>query len=371
MLQTAGIFFGLSQIALTVIMLVRTKKCRLAETLFTLLLLCVASDMLLQLGHSRLPLTINILLSFMQTATAGMFWLFCYALFDDHFHLKRWQLSLVFTLSLLPFFVAIYSVFGSAKPSQLAISLLIDIPQLVELVLIFHGLSIIARFRKNDLVPLRRRFGNSLILFTGLFISLVISTRYVFSVSSPWMIDTQYILLGLFLLYLNVQLFQWQPVQLFGASATEERAAQPVPPVSVADTPKESDQSDQLNAENAKMLIRQLKQLMEKDKIYQKTGLTINDLAKEMQMPEYRLRLLINGQLGYRNFSDFVGRYRIEEAARRLADPTEKRLPVLSIALGVGYRSLSSFNKSFKETHQLTPTEYRRQRLLEMPRSSS
>ena len=63
--------------------------------------------------------------------------------------------------------------------------------------------------------------------------------------------------------------------------------------------------------------------------------------------------------LGYRNFSDFLNRYRIEEATRRLCDPAEAGLPVLTIAMDAGFRSLAPFNRSFKERYQVTPSAYR------------
>jgi AraC-like DNA-binding protein len=63
--------------------------------------------------------------------------------------------------------------------------------------------------------------------------------------------------------------------------------------------------------------------------------------------------------LHYRNFNQFLNQYRIEEAARRLQDPHEQHIPISSIALDVGYASLSSFNKAFKDTYQVTPSVYR------------
>jgi AraC-like DNA-binding protein len=67
--------------------------------------------------------------------------------------------------------------------------------------------------------------------------------------------------------------------------------------------------------------------------------------------------------MGYRNFSDFLNSYRIREATGRLADPEQKQLPVLTIAMDAGFRSLSSFNKAFKDTHGVTPTAWRKQAL--------
>lgn len=75
-------------------------------------------------------------------------------------------------------------------------------------------------------------------------------------------------------------------------------------------------------------------------------------------MTEHKLRRLINKELGYRNFNQYLNRYRIDEASKRLI--SEADLPILTIALDVGFNSLSSFNKAFKEKHQQTPTEFRR-----------
>ena len=57
--------------------------------------------------------------------------------------------------------------------------------------------------------------------------------------------------------------------------------------------------------------------------------------------------------------NQYLNQYRIAEAARRLQDPAEINLPISTIALDVGYASLSSFNKAFKEVHGVTPSIYR------------
>ena len=83
-----------------------------------------------------------------------------------------------------------------------------------------------------------------------------------------------------------------------------------------------------------------------------------------MGLPEYRLRRLINGQLGHRNFAVFVNAYRVEAAARRLADPAEARKTIGEIAFDLGFTSLNPFNRAFKEIVGLTPTEWRRGQML-------
>ena len=95
---------------------------------------------------------------------------------------------------------------------------------------------------------------------------------------------------------------------------------------------------------------------MEEGKLYTQTGLTISDLADNLSIQEYRLRRIINQQLNYRNFNQFLNNYRIEDACSRLK---ETNTPVSTIALDVGYASLSVFNKAFRERYALTPTEFR------------
>ncbi|MFM1895266.1 MAG: hypothetical protein RLZZ385_340 [Pseudomonadota bacterium] len=102
--------------------------------------------------------------------------------------------------------------------------------------------------------------------------------------------------------------------------------------------------------------IERIQVLMEKERLYATPGFTISDLAQAMSMQEYRLRRLINQGLKYRNFNQFLNHYRIEEASRRLQQSTA---PVSTIALDIGYGSLSSFNAAFKARFDMTPTEYR------------
>lgn len=89
------------------------------------------------------------------------------------------------------------------------------------------------------------------------------------------------------------------------------------------------------------------------------TGLTIGGFAARIDIPEHRLRRLINQGLGYRNFAAFLNDHRIEEAKRRLADPGHAREQILSHAFALGYNSLAPFNRAFKERVGLSPTEYR------------
>ncbi len=94
--------------------------------------------------------------------------------------------------------------------------------------------------------------------------------------------------------------------------------------------------------------------------LYREAGLTISMLAKKLNMPEYRLRAFIHKQLGFRNFNAMLHQYRIEDASTALSDKANLNLPVLTIALSVGYQSITPFNNAFREIKGVTPSEYRK-----------
>jgi len=107
-------------------------------------------------------------------------------------------------------------------------------------------------------------------------------------------------------------------------------------------------------------LIDALMRLMADERIYRHDNISIGTLATKLGIPEYKLRRLINQRLGYRNFNVFLNNHRIEEAKAALADPTQAEVPVLTIAMDAGFQSLGPFNRAFKQTTGVTPTEYRR-----------
>jgi len=94
--------------------------------------------------------------------------------------------------------------------------------------------------------------------------------------------------------------------------------------------------------------------------LYREAGLTISMLAKKLNMPEYRLRAFIHKQLGFRNFNAMLHKYRIEDASEALSDQENLSVPVLTIALSVGYQSITPFNNAFREIKGVTPSEYRK-----------
>ncbi len=99
--------------------------------------------------------------------------------------------------------------------------------------------------------------------------------------------------------------------------------------------------------------------LLETERVWEQESLSLKGLAGRVSLPEYRLRKLIHAELGDRNFNALLHRYRIAEACRQLSDPALARTPILTIALSVGYASVGTFNRGFREILGVAPSEWR------------
>ena len=102
---------------------------------------------------------------------------------------------------------------------------------------------------------------------------------------------------------------------------------------------------------------------MEQEHVYRDMELTIRSLAEQLGIAEHRLRRVINKQLEYRNFNDFLNHYRLAEICARLADPGQAHTPILTIAMDAGYKSMTTFNRAFRTLYGQTPTDFRQKHL--------
>jgi len=101
---------------------------------------------------------------------------------------------------------------------------------------------------------------------------------------------------------------------------------------------------------------------MDKDKLYQETELTLQDLADKIQYPSYLVSQAINEGLN-KNFYDLINGYRVEEAKRLLLDPKNSNYTILSVGFEAGFNSKTTFNTVFKKFTGQTPTDYRAKKI--------
>jgi AraC-like DNA-binding protein len=98
--------------------------------------------------------------------------------------------------------------------------------------------------------------------------------------------------------------------------------------------------------------------LMENERLYQETELTLQELSDKLQSPPHLVSQALN-EVMQKSFYDLVNSYRVEEAKRLLVDPKNLNYTILSVGFEAGFNSKTTFNTVFKKFTGLTPTEYK------------
>lgn len=214
------------------------------------------------------------------------------------------------------------------------------------LLFIGHAILIALSERGDDLIEKRRRLRVGFVIVVGVlaFIVIVLEMLYGFRRAGPDIALAQALAILIATTAMGVALLQSDPDLLFDP-------ARPQPAPTPSFSPSEHVLNRKLEAAIAQA-------------VYREQGLSIGALAALLETPEHRLRSLINRRLGYRNFSAFLNHHRIAEAKALLVDPAHVDLPILTIAMDLGYGSLAPFNRAFRETVGQAPSEYRRENIV-------
>jgi ligand-binding sensor domain-containing protein/AraC-like DNA-binding protein len=109
-------------------------------------------------------------------------------------------------------------------------------------------------------------------------------------------------------------------------------------------------------------IIAKLLHLMDEERLFLDPDLTLNKLSLRLRIHYNHLSRIINERFGL-SYNDFINKYRIEEARKKLTSPEEKESTILDIAYSTGFYSKSVFNAAFKKFTGMTPTEYRQKHL--------
>jgi AraC-like DNA-binding protein len=106
-------------------------------------------------------------------------------------------------------------------------------------------------------------------------------------------------------------------------------------------------------------LIAKLESYMLLNKPFLDPSLSIDSLAKKIELPSNELSILINRKIG-QHFFDFVNTYRINYAAEMLSDKNNQKKTVMEILYDAGFNSKSCFNRAFIKHKHVTPSQYRK-----------
>jgi AraC-like DNA-binding protein len=125
----------------------------------------------------------------------------------------------------------------------------------------------------------------------------------------------------------------------------------------ISELPKYTNYS--LRLDDYQEILKRLLDYMNKEKPYLQPAMTLEELARLIQVPYKLLSQTIHICLN-QSFSDFINTYRINEAKRYLASDPENKRTILDILFSSGFNTKSVFNKTFKEKTGLTPREYKK-----------
>jgi len=106
-------------------------------------------------------------------------------------------------------------------------------------------------------------------------------------------------------------------------------------------------------------LMQQVHQLMATEKIYNQLDLTLDSLAKSMNVNRNYLSKAINKTTN-KNFNTYINEYRVKEAIKIMSEEKSDLISVDAIGLEVGFSNRTSFYQSFKKITGLSPAEFRR-----------
>ncbi|RYC70315.1 helix-turn-helix transcriptional regulator [Spirosoma sordidisoli] len=158
--------------------------------------------------------------------------------------------------------------------------------------------------------------------------------------------------------YMAATIYSISFLVMRGSSFFREVPAEPDPPVEL----KKKYEKSTLSEEVEDAVLTRLTRLLETDKPYLNSGLSLSRLAEQLDTSPHHLSQLLNDRLGL-TFFDWLATYRTAEARQLLSNPALAHLKIDEVAERVGYNSTSAFHTAFKRLTNQTPAQYRANRL--------
>ncbi len=283
-----------------------------------------------------LSASIRFFIGFLAVPHLIFVWLFALSLFEQDFKLKPWHWVTGLIYSAPLFWI---NHFGFA--SVLATTpLLLHTVTLFSLILMSHLVFSTLRGRTDDLLEIRR----SARIY---FVLAIAFAAVITAIADPLTLDRSVTDRRL------IKTLAIWPAIIWGCywMLTMDRNAINFRERTIA-KPVSNDRDLEL--------LQKLEMLMTKEEVYKDPDITIVGLASRLAVTQHRLRAVINQTLGYQNFNEYLNSYRITEVKKIFGDPKCHHLPILTIAMDCGFKSLSPFNKAFRAHAEMTPSEYRR-----------
>lgn len=97
--------------------------------------------------------------------------------------------------------------------------------------------------------------------------------------------------------------------------------------------------------------------LMETQLLFERSDLTLNEVAKKLNTNAVILSKVVNQQFEL-NFNDYINQYRVNAVINRITLPQFKNQTLLAIAFDSGFNSKATFNRAFKKFTGKNPKDF-------------
>jgi AraC-like DNA-binding protein len=111
------------------------------------------------------------------------------------------------------------------------------------------------------------------------------------------------------------------------------------------------------DSRNNRELIDKLTRLMEDQKPYLDSEISLVKIADMLDISENELTRLLNQEMRT-NFYTLINNYRMEAVLKKLKESDKRKYTIMASAYESGFNSKSTFYRIFKEYTKLTPKEY-------------
>ena len=283
----------------------------------------------------RPPEALYYLVRILDVPHLVMVWLFALSLYRKEFRLTffHWGVGIIYSAPIL--YVRLHG-FGLDVPMS---HWLIPFISVTSVILVGHLAYATLKERQDDLLYGRRKSR----LY---FVLVIVFVSVIAAVSDPFLSTGNWVKNQTFMVWSIWPAIAVGALWLLKAS---DNATNLIERADVTDRVSGRDED----------LVRKLVKAMVDEEKYRSFDLSIQNLAVDLGVTQHRLRSVINQVLGHQNFSSYVNEYRIAAVKDVLSDPQQRHVPIQTIAMDCGFKSMSPFNRAFRISEGVTPSAYR------------
>lgn len=182
-------------------------------------------------------------------------------------------------------------------------------------------------------------------LFAGLFL-IVFVCYVIWPRTDAWLIQILNVLAMSYLVYHSIQSSAVPNVNSLSVREADDQTAK-----------KEESDDSQMDTESLNIYALKAVEHLRKSEAFLNPDLTLQDLAKQMNISPKKLSRAINTSIG-KNFFEIVNSLRVEKAKELLSGYKSRNLTLESVASQCGFNSNVTFSNVFKKNTGVTPGKW-------------